>query len=404
MGNHPKKFVFVSIPTEEHAERLKLEGVLAYAHDKKGSRWNIQLDPGGLIEHIAKHPRHFGIDGIIAYVENNQMRQTLAKSSCPCVLIEDLLLPAAPASGRHLVTLVCDHFEEGRRAAAYFLARHFKNFAWVGPTVRNQWASQRLSGFKSVLRENGIACHCYPAPRGDAAYNFALELPSLSGWIQSLPRPCALFACRDSRARQVIIAADEMGIPIPEGLAILGVDNDEIICTTTNPSLSSVCTSDHTIGYAAGRALNKLISENAPGCVIRSNHTHIITRLSTDTEAVSDPLVAKALQYAREHLAEDLDAEKLAQKIHYPRHALQTRAERSLGITLGREIRRIRLAAATTMLVSSNVGVEEIARRCGFSGTSHLSLRMKEAYNTTPLAYRKRYTPQSGNPREFPIG
>lgn len=391
MGNSPKRNIFVSIPTEEHAERLKLEGVLAYAHEKKGSKWNVQPDPGGLVTHVAKNHRRYGIDGIIAYVADDRTRRTLSRVSCPCVLIEDQHLPSKPITGKRLVTLICDHFEEGHKAAEYFLARHFTNFAWVDQTVRTQWAALRKAGFRSALRKQGLDCRCYEPPKGHAIRsNFALELPVLCDWLRALPRPCALLACRDSRARQVIMAADEAGIPIPEGLAVLGVDNDEIICTTSIPSMSSIATSDRAIGYNAGRILNELMTDKAAGRIVRSAHSHVVTRLSTDTESLADPVVAKALQYVRQHLSENFDAETLAMHVNYPRHALQSRAEKILGITLGREIRRIRLAAATTMLISSTLSVEEIAQRCGFTGTSHLSMRMKEAYGITPLAYRKR--------------
>lgn len=386
-----RKTVFVSISTEERAERLKVEGILAYAHEKTGVKWQVQLDPGGLIRRIAGNPQRYGIDGIIAYVTDSHLRNHLSKANCPTVLIEDLDNPDNPIADRIHLSLVCDHVNEGRRAAEYFLGRHFSNFAWVGHNEPTRWSKLRQQGFVAALKERGFKCHAYPTPSGEARLNFSVELPILSDWIRHLPRPCALMACRDSRARQVIVAADHAAVPVPEGVAILGVDDDSIICTTCDPTLSSISTSDRTVGYTAGRALNELMLTRAPGRIIRTHSPHIVTRRSTDAEAIGDPIVARALQYVRTHLSEKLEAEDLARAVKYPRHALQSRVERALGITLGREIRRIRIATAAQMLLATDKSVSEISESCGFASTTHLCQWMRAAYGMTPLVYRKRY-------------
>ncbi len=213
------------------------------------------------------------------------------------------------------------------------------------------------------------------------------ELP---GFLASLEKPCALFAIHDFKARQVLDAAAKAGIAVPRTLAILGVDDDEMICTTVAPAISSIPTGDRSLGYAAGRALNELILRRARGGrLIRIRRTRVISRLSTDMDALSDPFVARALQFARANLAGKLDAASLARRVGYSRHMLQIRAEHALGHTLGEEIRRMRLAAAAELLSETDIPVAEIADSCGFTSTSHLSMRIKEAFGMTPLAYRR---------------
>lgn len=389
MTQSNRKTVFVSIPTVERAERLKFEGVLSYAHDKTGCKWHLQVDPGDLIPHVLSNFDRFNFDGIIAYVTSSRIRADLARIQCPMVLIEDQQTPPAPLVGNGRITLICDHVIEGKRAARYFLDRHYTEFAWVGPTHATKWADERKHGFIAELQKHGMSCHCYQRPKGEAKDNFAVELPTLAQWLKKLPRPCAVFVCRDARARQVITAATEIGIPIPEGLAILGVDNDEIICTTTEPSLSSITTSDHSIGYSAGRALNQLILGRSAGGIIRTRHPQVVTRMSTDAEAVSDAYVQRALQYVRQHLAEKFTAKDLAMKVGIPAQALQAKCEKALGITLGKEIQRIRINAAACQLSNTQKSVEQIAGECGFICTSYLSLKMKEYFDATPLQYRK---------------
>ena len=397
MNGKGKKTIFVSIPTEERAERLKFEGVLAYAHEKLGEKWNLQTDPGGLLPCVIQGKR-MTFDGIIAYVTSARTRALLSQVKCPVVLIEDLNEPSSPLERRNATTLVVDHFEEGRKAAEYFLERHFTHFAWVGPTRRAAWADRRKDGYAATLSAHRHRVHAYPPVTGEARDNFAVEITRLSKWLANLPRPCAVFVCRDARARQVISAAAEAGLPMPESLAVLGVDNDEMTDTTVVPALSSIDTSDRVIGYTAGRILNELMLKRARGRVIRTHHPHIITRRSTDSDAIDDVLVRETLDYARKHLSEDLSAAALAQRANLPTHALQRRAEQALGITLGREIQRIRLAAALTRLTGSDKSVDTIARECGFVSTSYLSQRMKEAYGTTPLRFRRAFLLRNARP------
>ena len=381
--------IFVSIPTVERAERLKFEGVLAYAHEKPGPEWQIQADPGGLLTDIVKDPRHFHIDGIIAYVTDDKMRSVLSRSKCPTVLIEDLNEPNRPVCRTHVLTLICDHLAEGHAAASHFLSRHFSNFAYVGPTHPIPWAAIRQRGFSETVAAKGFGCAVYPRPSGAARDNFALEIEHMANWFKTLPKPCAVFAYRDIRARQCLYAAKTIGIPVPESLAILGVDNDEITCTTTRPALSSVATADRTIGYDAGRLLNQLILRRECGQIVRTSQQHVVARQSTDVTAISDHIVANAIRFAKSHLQDDLTADAIARHVNYSKGSLQRRFHNVLGVSLAAEIRRLRLTTACALLLETDKSVEEIAQECGFAGTSHLCKLMKETYGATPLVFRR---------------
>jgi LacI family transcriptional regulator len=120
----------------------------------------------------------------------------------------------------------------------------------------------------------------------------------------------------------------------------------------------------------------------------RFTHTRVITRLSTDADALDDPFVAAALRFVRNNLSQKLDAAMIARKVGYSKRMLQIRAEHALGHTLGEEIRRIRLAAARELIAETDNPLAEIAEDCGFSSVSHLTLRFREAFNMTPLAFR----------------
>ena len=373
--------ILVAMPTGNYAERMKLEGILQYAHEKKGARWDLELDLSGILGRLQRTNARQPYDGIIAYVGGDAERKSLLAIRRPLVLIEDLAIPAALPRRKDLVTLLCDHAAEGKTAADYFLSRNYRNFAYVGLKEDSQYNALRRKGFTDALRAAGF---------GVNAYDGRLPLPD---WLKGLPRPCALLAVHDLRAREVLTAAEIANIPVPSELAVLGVDNDEILCTTSSPTLSSIPTFDRSLGSAAGRALNELLLGRAKGRVIRTRHTKVVTRHSTDSEVISDVFVAKALGWARNHLGEKLTADRLAVSAHCSKPYLQERTELALGITLAAAIRRLRLTTAVELLTTTDLPVSDISRRCGFACISHFAVLLKKAYGLTPLAYRKRNSP-----------
>lgn len=374
----PAKRILVSLPTINRPERLKLDGLLDYAHRRHAPAWRVELDFDALTGRPTRLAEK-AFDGIVAYVESDARRQELLSAGVPLVLIEDVLTPTQLPHVGHAVTLLCDHAAEGRTAADYFLERHFRHFAWLGPAHPAEWADARRDGFIARLRECGLACACLGAgPRGLAAE------------LQALPRPCALLCVHDFRAREALDAAADAGLAVPDALAILGMDDDAAICTTVSPALSSLPTGDFRLGAAAGRILNELLLHpGLGGRVIRFACRRVTSRRSTDADALADAHVAATLRHARAHLDGRLDAETLARRVGYSKHGLQIRAERALGHTLGEEIRRMRIAAAHELVTDTDTPIAEIAAACGFTSVSHLAMRFRETYGQTPLAFRR---------------
>ena len=359
------------MPTFNRPERLKVDGILAYAHEKRGVKWNLRLETaawktGGVC------------DGRIIYVTDPEDRVRFSSDDIPTVLIEDVLQPACAAPGKNTVTLVCDHSAEGEAAAKHFLVRHFTDFAFIDEVEEDgsvpEWVEARYQGFSAALETK--------VPR--------FTKGDLGEFLVKLPRPSAVFCAHDFKARQVLAVAEERGLQVPGELAILGVDNDEALCETVSPALSSVPTGDYRLGYNAGRCLEELLSHRAPGGrLIKVKRTRVVSRFSTDADALKDIVVAKAIRYARSHLDEDLTLPTLARRVGYSTRTLQLKSEHSLGHPLPEEIRRMRLTAAQELLRDTDMPVSEIAARCGFTSVSHLSLRLREHLGQTPLAVRK---------------
>ena len=423
------------MPTVNRPERLKLEGVLAYAHEKRGERWEIEL----VTDDLGGERDGNNADGIIAYINSPEERQRLIRLGKPLVLIEDALAPDPDAADyrnliavENAVTLLCDHEAEGRAAADYFLARHFTSFAFIGvcppktgvcpPSngvcprktgVCPQWCEARFNGFRSRLgiraeAEWPMQPKADPKPLGTDPKSegtgpqkmgtgpnlrliFSENHEEICSFLRCLTKPTAVFCAHDIMARKVLSAANDLNIAVPQELAILGVDNDEVFCTTVSPALSSIPTRDHELGYDAGRILEELLTGRSQGGrIIRFRNTRIISRRSTDADVLSDPFVARALTYARHHLADKLDLPTIARHVGYSSRMLQIRAERTLGHPIPEEIRHIRLAAALELIRETDEPIALIAAECGFTSTSHMSQRVKEATGLTPLVLRRR--------------
>ena len=370
--------ILVAMPTQNHAERMKLEGILQYAHEKKGTRWNLELDLGGIVGRLARRSSARRYDGLIAYVQSAAERRAVLETQLPAVLIEDLFAPKTFPRRHDVVTLLCDHVAEGRTAADYFIRLGYRSFAFVDAPAGAEYGALRLRGYARALAAAGFAAPSTPRA-GE----------SLATWLVRLQKPCAIFAVHDLRARQVLAAAEEAHLAVPGEVAILGVDDDEGPCTTTSPTLSSIPTFDRPLGFAAGRALNELLLGHAKGRVIRTRHAQVVTRRSTDASAVSDIFVAKTLDWAKAHLGERLTADVLARRAGCSKPYLQSRVAKVLGLTLAAAIRRLRLEKAAEMLVATDLPVAEIAVRCGFACVSHFAILMRRAYGSTPLVYRR---------------
>jgi len=390
MGKDNKKRILVSIPTNAHTQRRKLEGLLKYARENHGGSWKLQLDMGGFVRQRLIDFANWRCDGIIAYIDVPSARERFLKSGLPTVLIEPFLSPgSAMRRRRNVVSFVNDYAREGCTAAEHFLARHFKSFAFVGTPENTPWSHLREVGFASRLAKSGMNCRTYPRLPKAEREDFAREMPRLVKWLKTLPRPTALFVAHDIRARQILTAADAADIDVPDHIAVLGVDNDMPICETASPALSSIPTGDDSLGYACGRILSELFKGHPGGKVILTAHTHVASRASTDITAVGDSFVARALSWVRAHLSDGASVEAVARGIGYSKRMLQTRTRNALGTPLGDEIRKIMLSTAAGLLAETDLPVSEIATECGYTSVSHLSLRFKKVYRMTPLAYRR---------------
>ena len=378
------------------SHRKMLAGILRYARERCTPPWEVQLDLRDLGRRNSSEFRAGGFSGIIAAVVNPADRRKYFATGLPTVLFEPTFARMdsvrRPANN---VTFFNDHGAEGRAAAEYFIERGYRSFAYVGSVEPRAWSDARRRGFVERLRQSGHKPILYKISDDTARIDFTKESRFMERWLKRLPRKTAIFTVHDERAQQVTIAARRANVRIPDDVALLGVDDDELICSTAAPSLSSIHVPSEEEGWRFAVAMADLLAGRNPTPVFRTCHTRIVTRLSTDTFALPDPVVAKAVAYAERHLSEPLRGEMLAAAANCSLRTLQLKILRTLNRTIKEEIAFLRQNAAVKLIMETQMPIAEIAQACGYCSPSHLGHHIRKATGMKPLALRKNQRTQN---------
>ena len=348
--------------------------------------WSLYLGEQGRGDRPPDWLAKWGGDGIIARVENRSTARALAAVRLPVVdLSAARLLPGAPV-------VTTDNAAIARLAVQHFTERGFRHFAYCGD-ARFAWSMARGEYFSLFIRGSGGTCAVYAAEKARAGGD--AETDGIARWLRRLPKPVAVFACYDARGQRVLDACRRAGLAVPEEVAVLGVDNDELLCAMTPPPLSSIILNMQRAGWEAAALLAVLMKGGkvAPGPLLVPP-LGVAVRQSTEVLAVDDPQVARALRYIREHACEGIGVEDVLRQCPMARRALEARMKALLGRTPHEEIQRVQLNRVKELLSGTDLALAEIAGRAGFRHTEYLSVVFKREIGLPPSAYRQEHQPQ----------
>ena len=320
--------------------------------------------------------------GVIFRGENQRVAQAVQRLAMPCVdLTPSRLLQQAP-------WVKSDDRAIARLAAQHFLERGFEHFAFCGDD-RFSWSVRRGEHFSLRIRSANRACALYQPSRPPA--NSDAEIDEIGRWLLRLPKPVAVFACYDNRGQQILEACRRTNLSVPEEVAVLGVDNDEVLCALSPPPLSSIMLNPHRAGWEAAALLNLMMKgEQLPPEAHLIPPVDIVTRQSSDILAVGDPKIAGALRYIREHACEGIQVSDVLRHSPMARRALEMRFKKLLGRTPRQEILRVQINRIKELLVGTELPLWEIADRTGFE-PDYLSVAFKQAEGTAPSEYRRKF-------------
>lgn len=364
--------------------RRVLSGVLRFAGER--SDWLFRDGPPDH-ELLAALTR-WQPDGIIAHLYDRHLAGGLSRIGCPVVSTTDTL----PSSEFPLVDV--DNRQVGLEAARYFLRRGFRNFGYFGSGTA-MFSKQREAGFREQLREAGIDSvsthHAEFLPKAPGADPWRSVGKRAEDWIESLPKPVAIFCSNDLPARRVGEVCNRGGFKIPDEVALLGVDNDTSECRLSTPHLSSIDTPAEGIGYEAARMLAALMEDREmPEEKVFLPPLHVVTRSSTDRLACSHPVVLKSLQFIRDQISSPVNVDIVAQHAGVSRRKLERLFRSELNRSILSVIHETKTAFARELLSSTSLRVSEIADRCGFGNAKRLHSIFRDQTGFSPDAYRKK--------------
>jgi len=361
-----------------------LRGIMSFAEARP--RWiftPIAPDPEAV-----RAVRPLAHDGYIAHIFTPGMGKALARLRKPVVNVSGVLPRLAiPRVG-------VDHEAAGCQAADHLLDRGLRHFGFFG-YPDHAYSIGREEGFRLRVEAAGYRVESYYAPNPSNIDPTGLWRwdDELQRWLSGLGRPVGILASNDVQGVQLSEACRQEGLRVPDEVALVGVDNDDLLCEMSRPSLSSVALPGERIGHEAARLLDLLMTvpesiDQIPS--LRLPPLGVMTRGSSDMLAIGDVDVTAAVRFIRSHSHEPIRVVDVLDVITVSRRSLERRFRAALGRGIGEEIRRSHMERAKGLLSETEMPISLVATNSGFSEPKQLSAVFRQEMEMTPTEYRRR--------------
>ena len=363
--------------------RERLAGVYRYA---KKARWQVSVaEYGRNFESIAAALRFLRPDGLIVeggYTELADFRQSDFKGY-PTVFCD----ARASRMRRPYSGVMHDSSETALLAARELLSLGFSDYAFVGNLQPRDWSDRRRDVFSKAVVAAGGRLNVFET---SAVQDFDAFREGLKPWLASLPRPCGLLAANDATADIVLRLLKNARIKVPEDIAVVGIDNDPLICENTMPTLTSVAPDFERSGYLAAEMLDARMKDRSVPDEIRTFAAmHVIHRGSTRLLKRKNDAIKKALEFIREKAADGISPRDVIGQIGGSRRQTEYRFREFVGKSIGEELLAVRLETAKKLLSDPSVPIGTVAERCGYSDDSLLRRAFKSDTGMSLSEYRK---------------
>lgn len=377
------------IETSNAYARGLLHGIRAYIREHRS--WSIYIGEQKRGGPVPTWLKKWTGDGIIARIESAAIADAVLASSLPAIDV------SAARYVPDLLYVETDDAEIARLAAEHLLQRGFRHFAYCGDP-RFNWANWREQHFHRLITEAGFDCRIYrPLSKHYGPVPWEQEREEIGSWLLGLPKPVGVMACYDIRGREVLDVCRQRGITVPDEVAVIGVDNDELICDLADPPLSSVIPDVLRTGYEAARLLDLLM---AGGSELPLAHLikplGIATRNSTDVLATDDAELSTAVRFIRAHAIEGIKVDDVLRAVPLSRRILESRFEKLLGRTPHQEITRVQIERVKELLTETDLSLTAIAHRSGYKHVEYMSVVFKRETGFPPSEYRVKFRENAG--------
>ncbi len=332
-------------------------------------------------EGIARWAKEWKADAIIAQWD------TEGKT-----LLKDLNIPVVLQNYRersdYFSNLTGSYVETGEMAAKYFIQKRFRNFAFYG-NKGVIWSQERAEGFKKEVEKFGgnffiFETESLSDEQWESSHN------ELDKWLISLPKPVAIFACDDSFALQISQLCKINNISIPDEIALMGVDNDEMICNLSDPPITSILLDVEKGGFEAARLLHQMVKErrNVPFNIV-VKPVRIETRKSTEKLVIQNNHVKTVVEYIENNYITLKSIDELVNLIPLSRRILEIKFKEEMGTSIYQYIIRCRIDHLANLLITTNDTLFDVVLQSGFNDCKNISRIFKKYKNCTPYEFRQ---------------
>lgn len=381
--------VILLIDTNRAYERGLIRGILKYS--RLHGPWTLlrrtPVAAGGQPQVTLSELKNWNADGIIW------------REAASPIRFDELDIPMVYASGATVSdkgpNILTNDIAIGRMAAEHLLGLQFRNFAFYGIGSRFHWTAGRKTGFAERVKEAGYNVSIYELNSKTASLPRKEQQKHLQDWLASLPRPFGLMLCTDDCGIDCFEACRAEKIDIPSDAAVIGVGNDELICDFVDPPLSSITWNIEQTGYEAAEVLANMMRGGPKDAIhdVSADPLHVVTRMSTDTLAIKDKDIAKAVQFINTNASHNIHVDDVLKVVPVSRRVLYRRFKKVLGRSIYEEIKRARIDRAARMLLETNLSITEIALKLGYDDAKNFSRTFRNQKSLTPLKYRTKYAP-----------
>ena len=379
------RLLIISDFTESFSHKL-LAGIVDYSRRKE--QWIVRRMP-------PSYKAQIGIPGLLRLSKEWDMDAILGQfepTDDLSILTNNGIVVVAQDFKQRFTTVpnvTGDYIGTGKMAARFFIDRGFKNFGFFGFNDVC-WSDERCEGFRREVEAAGFGSSFYAYRMQEIDMVWYYQRNRLREWLQSIPKPIAIMACDDNQGENLIEACHSIGVKIPSEVSVMGVDNDETLCSLGSTTLSSIQVDIEEGGRQTAALLERLVTDpSAPAKDVVLQPMKVVNRMSTAAFATQDQQILRAILFIHRNVRKKISVADVTAEAALSRRLLERRFKDVTGKTLYEYITELKLKDFAEQLVETDEQVMTIALSMGENDTKSISRRFKQLYGCTPLQWRE---------------
>lgn len=381
------RLLFITDFTEQFAYRF-LRGILNYSQNTE--QWVVCKMPPSFkrklgMEGVVSWAKEWRADVVIAQFDPDD-DVTLFRKNGIVAVAQDYV-----SKFDTILNITGDYALTGAMVAEYFLSKGFTNFGFFGYNGVC-WSDERCDGFrKRVEKSITYEGRFYMYDRQNIDNMWYYDQSVLTDWLLGLPKPIAIMACDDNQGNILMQACELCGLHVPSDVAIMGVDNDEILCNMSNPSMSTINVDIERGGADTAAMIDRMVKDPSyAGEDVVLKPLIVVERLSSSILATDDKEILMALRYIHANIDSKIQVTDVLRNVPLSRRLLERRFKAMTGTTVYNYISFQRIERFSQLLLSTNDSISDIAARMDEFDTKSISRRFKEIKGCTPSEFRKK--------------